>query len=64
MANTVKVKRSSTSGDVPTSSDLEDGEIAVNTADGAMFFKKSDNSIQTVGGGATGTAIAMAIALG
>lgn len=68
MANTFQVKRSTSSGSTPSSSDLAEGEIAINTADGLMFFKKSDNSIQTVGGGSGGSssdeAIVMAIALG
>ena len=47
MANTITHKRSSTSSDTPSASDLSAGEIAINTADGKLFIKKSDNSIAT-----------------
>ena len=40
MAQTVLLKRSSVAGNVPDSSDLSLGEIAVNTADGAVYIKK------------------------
>jgi len=54
MANIVKVKRSATPAKVPTTSDLQLGEIAVNTYDGKMYIKKDDGtaSIVQVGGGA------------
>ena len=39
MAQTIKLKRSSVAGRVPTTSDLELGEIAINTADGKLFYK-------------------------
>lgn len=53
MANTIKVKRSAVPSKVPTTSDLELGEIAVNTYDGVMFIKKDNGtpSIVQVGGG-------------
>lgn len=43
MANTVKLKRSSVAGKIPLTTDLEFGEIALNTADGNLFFKKATN---------------------
>jgi hypothetical protein len=54
MANIVKVKRSATPAKVPTTSDLQLGEIAVNTYDGKMYIKKDDGtaSIVQIGGGA------------
>lgn len=48
MAQIIKLKRSSTPGSVPTTSSIEYGELAINTADGKVFFRKSDDSIQTV----------------
>ena len=39
MSTTIKLKKSSTAGDTPSASDLEVGEIAVNTADGKLFTK-------------------------
>lgn len=44
MTTTVKLKRSSTVGSVPTASDLEFGELAVNTKDGKLFFKHLDSA--------------------
>ena len=43
MANTVLIKRSGTSSVAPTT--LESGEIAINYADGKLFYKNSSNSI-------------------
>ena len=48
MAQTIKLKRSSVAGNVPGSSDLSLGEIALNTADGAVYIKKGNNDIVAV----------------
>lgn len=48
MANTIKHKRSSSTGETPDASDLSVGEIAVNTADGLLFTKHTDNAIVTL----------------
>ena len=50
MANTIKLKRSSNSGNVPTAGNLSLGELAINTYDGKLFFKKNDgsDSIETI----------------
>jgi hypothetical protein len=40
MAQTVKLKRSSVASKVPTASDLELGELAMNTDDGKVYFEK------------------------
>ena len=47
MANVVKLKRSAVSGNVPTTSQLELGEVALNTFDGDLFFKK-DNGTESI----------------
>lgn len=47
----IKPKKSSTASEVPLASDLEVAEIAVNTADGRLFTKHTDNSIVEIGGG-------------
>jgi len=57
MSNIFKPKRSSTASSVPTTSNLSDGEMAVNTADQKIYVR-SGNSIVTVadvggGGGIT-----------
>ena len=56
MAQTIKLKRSSVSGNTPSTSDLELGEVAINTYDGKMFIKKNDGSDSIVEiGGPSGT---------
>jgi len=49
MANTIIHKQSSVVSKVPLSGVLSLGELAVNTADGKVFMKKSDNSVVEVG---------------
>jgi hypothetical protein len=44
MAQTIKLKRSSTEGAEPTTGQLALGEVAINTFDGKMFIKKNDGS--------------------
>jgi len=44
MAQTVKLKRSAVAGNVPTTSSLELGELAINTIDGRIFFEKSSSA--------------------
>jgi hypothetical protein len=64
MANIVKVKRSATPAKVPTTSDLQLGEIAVNTYDGKMYIKKDNGTASVVeigaGGGGSGTVTSVA----
>jgi hypothetical protein len=47
MANTIKIKRSAVPGKVPTTGDLQLGELAINTFDGKLFTKK-DNGTQSI----------------
>jgi len=56
MAQTIKLKRSATQNAVPSTSQLELGEVALNTYDGKMYIKKSvggTESIVEIGGDAT-----------
>lgn len=50
MATTVQLKRSETTGSIPTAGDIAVGELAVNLADGTLYSKKTDGSIIEVGG--------------
>ena len=54
MAQTIKLKRSSVAGKVPTNSDLEYGEIGINTADGKIYLKKSGGGAQVISAGFSG----------
>lgn len=63
MASLVKLKRSAVAGKTPLTSDLELGELAVNTFDGKLFTKKDNgtasvvelNGLPTSGGTLTGS---------
>jgi hypothetical protein len=48
MAGTVKLKRSAVQSKVPTTTDLELGELALNTYDGKAYIKKSANSVDSI----------------
>ena len=60
MANVIKLKRSTTASDAPTTSDLADGEIAVNIADKKIYVRIGD-SIVEVANFDDETAVAMAL---
>ena len=54
MASTIKLRRSATSGAIPTTSQLALGELAMNTFDGKLFLKTDQSgteAIVEVGGG-------------
>lgn len=48
MATNIILKKSSVTGRVPQASDLEYGELAINYADGVIYFKNSSNSVQSI----------------
>jgi len=64
----IKPKRSETASSVPSSGDLEVGEVAINSADQKIYTKKSDGTVVEVAnasaGASEGFAIAVAVALG
>lgn len=45
MAQVVKLKRTAVQGRIPTISNLELGELAINTYDGRIFFEKDDGTL-------------------
>ena len=54
MSNTIKHIRSAVTGRIPTTSQLELGELGINTTDGKLFLKKSVSGTETIvdiGGG-------------
>lgn len=53
MAQIVKLKRSATQGNIPLTTQLDLGEVAINTYDGKVFIKKDDGaeSIVEIGTG-------------
>ena len=52
-APSIRLRRSSTNGAVPTTSQLALGEVAINTYDGKLFIKKDDGSESIVEVGAS-----------
>lgn len=57
MANKIQVKRSAVPAKVPTTSDLDLGEIGINTYDGKMYIKQDNGTpaIIQIGAGGSGT---------
>lgn len=45
MATAIKLKKSSVAGRVPNNTDLEYGEVAINYADGRLYYKTSTNDV-------------------
>ena len=46
MATVIKLKRSSTADSVPTTSDLADGEVAINIADQKIYVNNSGTIVE------------------
>ena len=66
MATVIKLKKSEVASSVPTTSDIVQGEVAVNTADQKIYVRdSSDNIVVVANAGETlGTVLAMSVALG
>lgn len=56
MANTIRIKRSAVQGKVPTTGDLQLGELALNTYDGRLFtlINNGTDSVKEIGAGTGG----------
>lgn len=52
MASTIRLKRSSVATKVPTTTQLDLGELAINTRDGKLFLKRADGSEEIIEVGA------------
>jgi len=48
--STIKLRRSGVGGKIPTTAQLDLGEVALNTHDGRIYIKKSVNSIESIVG--------------
>jgi len=57
MANKIILKKSAVGGKIPVSSDLDYGELAINYADGKLYYKNSANNIMSIGGAGGGTLV-------
>ena len=54
MSTSIKLKKSSISGRIPSTSDLDYGELAINYADGILYFKNSGNTVQSINASPSG----------
>jgi hypothetical protein len=48
MAQVIKVKQSSVAGKIPTTTQLQLGELALNTTDGKLYFKKNVSGTESI----------------
>ena len=48
MATNIRHKRSAVAGKQPLVSQLQSGELAINTADGKVFLLRDDNTVQDI----------------
>ena len=60
MATVIKLKRSSTADSVPTTSDLADGEVAINLADRKIYVNNGGTVVEVANASGTGTAVPIA----
>lgn len=54
MANKLLIKKSSVPAKAPTTSDLDFGELAINYADGKLYFKSAANTIESIASSISG----------
>jgi len=54
---TISIKKSAVPGKVPLVTDLSYGELALNYADGILYYKSSANQIQSISGGVSVTSL-------
>ena len=67
MATVIKLKKSESASSVPTTSDIAQGEVAINSADKIIYVRASSDNIVEIAntaGETLGTVLAMSIALG
>jgi hypothetical protein len=55
MPTTIQIKKSGATGNAPLNASLEYGELALNYADGILYFKNAANQIQQISGTAANT---------
>lgn len=60
MANTIKLRRSATSGAIPTTSQLALGELAMNTFDGKLFLKTDQSGTEAIVEVGSGSSVTIA----
>lgn len=53
MSNTIILKKSSVGGKIPATGDLQYGELALNYADGKLYYKNTLDLVKELTGGGT-----------
>jgi hypothetical protein len=56
-------QHSSTAAEVPAAADLKPGELAVNSADGTLYYKAVDGTVKAISAGSTGKPLGLILAL-
>ena len=64
MTTVIKLKKNESANNIPTTSDIVVGEVAVNTTDKKIYVRDSSNNIVQVASNDIDEATALAIALG
>lgn len=54
MAQKIQIKRSGTTGVTPAVAELDYGELAINYADGKLFYKKDASTVEEISGSGSG----------
>ena len=60
MATVIKLKRSTTADSVPTTSDLADGEVAINIADQKIYVNNGGSIVEVANASGSGSAVPIA----
>lgn len=55
MSTTIKLKKSGQTGNVPSNTELDFGELALNYADGVLYYKNASNDISEISGTSANT---------
>jgi hypothetical protein len=55
MSTTIRLKSSGSTGNIPSNSELEFGEVALNYADGVLYFKNASNVVTQISGSEANT---------
>jgi hypothetical protein len=63
MSSKIILKKSGVLGKIPQPTDLAFGEVAINYADGKLYFKNTSSNVQSISAGALGVDSASTIAL-
>ena len=58
----IRLRESIVSGDTPSAAEMVEGELALNSADGTLFYKSASGDISPIGAGGAPTVVALTYA--